>query len=682
MKYPFIKQTDLKSCGISSLLMIIRYYKGNITLEELEEKTKTSKLGTTAYNIIETANELGFNSYGVKYDFNNINGEELILPCIAHVIIEEKYLHYVVIYKVDYQNKKFLIADPATKIKWWTFEEFMKVSSGVYLILEQSKKIPYQKNNSIMSIILEYIYSNKKIISYTIILSFISTIFMVISSFFLQSVLEIINTANNMIILISYIFMNVYLIKHLSDYFRNSILIILSKIIDYKLFTKMYTNIIYLPHQYFNNHTTGEIVSKIEDLNVIKKIITKLILSLGVESIFSLITLIVLYIINKNLFLISLLSILLYVLLSYIFGVIMKSKILKAYELKTKYNTNIVEDISSYESIKTLNLEEEFINSYKRSKVKYLDSINELDNTINYQNLIKDIVSSCVVVLIMAVGYFEVISNNLTIGQMLTFYILYQNFINPLKDLSDINLLLLESNNIVNKMSVFNYTKVETGSLALKRINNIDLTLNYKDILKDIKLKLTNGDKILLYGKSGSGKTTLLKMISGLIETENNTIFINDYDINSYKKNGINKNITYVPQQSSFITDTIMNNIIYKREVSESNLKRVLEITDIRKVIKDKPLLYNYLLEENGSNISGGERQRVILARSLLKKSDVYLFDESFNEIDVESERVILESIFSYYKNNIIIVVSHRLNNQDLYNRTYEIKDGYLNAVS
>ena len=681
MKYPFVKQRDLKSCGISSLLMIIKYYKGNVLLEELEDKTETNKLGTTAYNIIKAANNLGFNAYGVKYDINNINGEELFLPCIAHVVIEEKYLHYVVIYKIDYKNKRLLIADPATSIKWWTFEEFIKISSSVYIILEQKENIPYQKNNSIMSIILEYIYSNKKMVLYTIMLSLISTIFMLASSFFLQYVIEIVNAKNNNAIFLFYIFMNIFLIKHMSDYYRNSILIILNKLIDYKLFVKMYTKIINLPYQYFHNHTTGEIVSKIEDLNVIKKIITKLILSLGVDSILSLITLLILFLMNKNLFMISLLSIIVYFLLSYIFGIIMKNKILKAYELKTKYNTNVVEDISSYESIKTLNLESSFINSLKDSKTKYLDAINQLDNTINIQTLLKDIASSVFIVLIVATGYFEIINNSLTVGQMITFYILYQNFISPIKDLSDINLLLIESNNIINKLSIFNKKENNNGNLKLSKINNINLNLNYKNILNNINLNINLGDKILLYGKSGSGKTTLLKIIANLIEIENGNLSINNYDVNYYVNNLIKSKITYIPQQSVFTTDSIINNIIYKREVNEKDLYKVINISDIESVVKNKPLNFNYLLEENAGNISGGERQKIVLARSLLKKSDVYLFDESFNEIDVESENKILKNMFNYYKNNTMIVVSHRLDNMNLYDRIFELKDGVLNAI-
>ena len=110
MRYPFEKQKDLKDCGVCSLLMIIRYYGGGVSKEYLRELTNTTKLGTTAYDIIQAANKLGFNSTGVKGNISDL--DESNSPCIAHVVIKKSYQHFIVIYKVDKKKKKLLIADP------------------------------------------------------------------------------------------------------------------------------------------------------------------------------------------------------------------------------------------------------------------------------------------------------------------------------------------------------------------------------------------------------------------------------------------------------------------------------------------------------------------------------------------------------------------------------------------
>ena len=98
-------------------------------------------------------------------------------------------------------------------------------------------------------------------------------------------------------------------------------------------------------------------------------------------------------------------------------------------------------------------------------------------------------------------------------------------------------------------------------------------------------------------------------------------------------------------------------------------------------IIKDNILSYDYNLEENGANISGGQRQRIILARALLKNSKIILIDEGLNEIDINLERKILKNIFSYYKDKTIIIISHRLENIDLYNRVINIENGLIKEV-
>ena len=104
-KYPFIKQDGFKDCGVSSLLMIIKYYHGNISKERLRELTKTNKNGTTAYNLIEAARMLGFRANGIKCKLEEI--ENTNLPCIAYVTINDIYKHYIVIYKINFEKKDY-----------------------------------------------------------------------------------------------------------------------------------------------------------------------------------------------------------------------------------------------------------------------------------------------------------------------------------------------------------------------------------------------------------------------------------------------------------------------------------------------------------------------------------------------------------------------------------------------
>jgi len=237
-------------------------------------------------------------------------------------------------------------------------------------------------------------------------------------------------------------------------------------------------------------------------------------------------------------------------------------------------------------------------------------------------------------------------------------------------------------NNILN----FKYEELDkttnlniTGDIIVKKL---EFSYNNKlKIIDDISLTINNKDKVLILGPSGSGKSTLLKILYKYYEIKREQILINNYDLNDYSLKDIRKNITYISQNEQLYSDTIRNNIVLDREIDEKKFIDICNITYTNEIVKENPLAYDYRLEENGANISGGQRQRIILARALLKDSKIILIDEGLNEIDINLERKILKNIFIYYKDKTIIIVSHRLDNMDLYNRVIKIESGKIKEV-
>jgi ABC-type bacteriocin/lantibiotic exporter with double-glycine peptidase domain len=125
-KYPFTKQDGLKNCACACMQMIIKYYNGYISLEDLSNYLNTDKTGTSALKIIEVFKNLGFSSEGIKTSLTEINKDNLILPAIAHVTVDKSYNHYIIVYKINFKKKYLLIADPNSKIKKISYEEFNK----------------------------------------------------------------------------------------------------------------------------------------------------------------------------------------------------------------------------------------------------------------------------------------------------------------------------------------------------------------------------------------------------------------------------------------------------------------------------------------------------------------------------------------------------------------------------
>lgn len=208
--------------------------------------------------------------------------------------------------------------------------------------------------------------------------------------------------------------------------------------------------------------------------------------------------------------------------------------------------------------------------------------------------------------------------------------------------------------------------------------NNLTYKNGSKYLFKNLNLTIRKGEKILLSGSSGSGKSTLMKMLLKYIGTAYDTVKIAGIDINHYHLESIRSNITYTTSSEYLFNDTIKNNITLYREYNEEELEKIIEICNINDIIKDSDLGLNKLIEENGFNFSNGERQRIILARSLLRKTNIYIFDEALGQIDITREKKILESMFAYLQDKTVIVISHRFNNKKLFDRVLKLEKGQI----
>ena len=682
-----VLQDGIKECGAACLLSVIKYYGGNVSLERLLELTKTTKEGTNFYNIQVAAKEIGLISKGYKIDnIDKLN--ELEKPFISQ-IVKNNYKHFVVVYKI--KNNKITIMDPAKGMIKLTIDEFNNIWTGYILVIEPYKKLPvYNENNYIVSIIKNTILYNKKIILNLFSLTVIVTLFTCIYSYYFKIIIDKVLTTNKLnLLIITVIFLLVFTIKILTEYLRNNLLLYLNQKLDLSIITTTTDKIISLPYSYYKNKTTGEMISRINDLFYIKNVISKIIVTIFLDIILSIVTMIILFNINKTMSLYLIIITILYLVIFLIFKQNTKDMTNIIQEDNSKINSILVESISSYETIKGLNLEKSFQNKINKL---YLHSINNNLNftkITNTQELFLDLFEGIILLFIIYVGATFIMDESMTIGSLITFNSLVYYFLSPIRSSLDfykeffyVNNSIKRINNILN----YKYEKLDTltnlnitGDITIK---NLDFSYNNKsNILNNISLKINDKDKVLILGPSGTGKSTLLKLLYKYYDIQRNKIFLNNYDINDYSLRDIRENITYISQNELLYNDTIRNNIILDRNISEEEFLNVCNMVYVNDIIKDNLLSYDYRLEENGTNLSGGQRQRIILARSLLKTSKIILIDEGLNEIDINLERKILKNIFSYYKDKTIIIISHRLDNMDLYTKVLNLENGSLKDV-
>ena len=686
-KYPIVLQDEIKDCGVSCIQMILKYYGGYVKKSNLLEMTKTSKKGTTAFNIKDTLINLGFDCKGIKCDLNDITKDNIVLPCIASVTIDKSYKHFIVIYEINFKKKYLVIGDPADKVKKIKYEDFIKIFNNILLVFYPIKTLTIEKETSQVNFIFNLLKPHKKTLLNIFVLSIFITLFSIITSFYTEYMFNSLNYfSKKYLLFIFIIFFSIYILKIFSDYFRNKLLLFINQKLDLVLTLDVFEKIIKLPYSYYQNRTTGDVISRISDLESVREMISKVALSIFVDLPLTLISLIVLYFINKILFKVGLIILILYFIIIVIFRRVFNDYIRKIQVKKGESTSLMIESISGFETVKGMHIESNIKDKFEKRYVKYLKDVFKFQDLFFLQNLFKEIIDNIGFIIITLIGCLLVINDSMNIGRLLTFTSLLVYFLEPIKNIINLDTTIKEAKNALKRILDITTYEEEINGLVGNFSNgdiefkNLDFSFNDRDyILKNINLKIKKGSKVMVVGKSGSGKSTLFKILMRFYKSKSNKVFINNIDLNTYDINILNNNILYVGQNEILFNDTIYNNLVFGNSKS-SNVLDVSKMCFVDELL-DSNLGYNMMIEENGFNLSGGEKQRIVLARALLKKFNILIIDEGLSQVDVNMERKILKNIFDKFKDKTIIFISHRLDNLDLFDNLIKIENGVVDNV-
>ena len=668
-KYPFTKQEGLKDCAAACMQMIIKYYNGYISINDLNEMLETTKEGVSAFKIIEVSNKIGFKATGIRLNLLELT-KSVTLPVIAHVVINN-YNHYIVVYKIDSFKKSVIIADPQSKIKTISFKEFESIWTNVIINLYPVKPIEhrnYEKHLNYKNIILK----NKKTIFQLCYISFIYMILSIVASFYMKYVFDNYLSNFHLIFTVFILFIIINLYKIFTNLIRTKILIDLNKNIDIDLSLDIFSKILSLPYGYYRNKTTGEIITRYTELSKIRETISKVLLTLFLDLPLCITSLIIMYFLNSKLTMISLISVLLYTIIVIAYNRILNDTILEAQIKKAEMNTVLIESINGFETIKGLNLYDYIKLKFENKYIKYLKNVIKIDSILNIKENLKEIVNQLIEMIIIFTGVIYVRSETITIGTLMTYNSILVFFLAPIRNLLSLDNSIIESKRIVKRVNEMlkkeeNVKKINIVYSDIL-IKSLSFKQNEKIILNKINLHISKGEKVIITGKSGSGKSTLLKILMNYYNDYQGEIKINGINIKS-----INLKNVYISQNETLFTDTIYNNIVLGN--NDSNFSEIVKMCYVDEIINSN-LGYNQIIEENGFNISGGQKQRIILARSIINEFDLLLIDEGLNQIDVELERKILKNLFNKFHDKTIIIVSHRLENMDLYDKLIKLENG------
>lgn len=664
-------QDEISSCGAVSIQSILTHYGGYVSLETILEDTNTDKSGTSAFALVRALKKYGFEAYGIKTSLDKLDVKKL--PVIAHVN-KNGYEHFLVIYDI---NSKFILTmDPEVGKKKYSRNEFLNIFDQYIITATPNGEIPkYKKSSSLIKFFIPFIKKIKKEIMFVIIMSVIVILLNLILSFHLKT-LEL----NFDPYKTTFIFIIIRIFNNILTVIKERKFVFILKYMDENTTLSFIRHIFKLPLRYLNNKRVGEIVKKLENMSFIKDLFMRICILNSLDVITILVAIVLLFYISYKLTLVNIVVVIIYILIT----VFTRSKIYKN-EVKdldnyNNYSGTLVEFISGIESIKNLNEEDKYIDGLSEIFKRYTCKHAKKENYNISINMLKTLFYETGILLVNLVGFLT-INQSFTIYDLITYETIFNLCFGSIESILCTYLYFLKGKAIFHNTCEFHDIMEERDGLDflsnLENINikNLKFTYNfYKDTLNDFSCIIKHGDKILLKGPSGIGKSTFVKILSGRLDNYDGQIFLNNTNLKDISMKSIRDNIIYIGQEEKLFTKTIRENIT-SLNVDQSELLDVAKITYLDEIVDKRVNGYDTELLEGASNISGGEKARIILARALIKKPKVLIIDELLSSLSENMENQILNNILEI-DDLILIYITHR-NKDNIFEKIIEFrKDG------
>ncbi len=671
MRYTYVKQHDATDCAAACLAMICLHYKKETSITKLRDMMGTDLKGTNLIGLGKCAEELGFVSQAIRVDKDGFLSN-FTLPCIANIITKEGLSHFVVIFKKS--EKYVVIGDPAKDLLRTEIDEFYKNFTGVLLLIKPTEefKSGKEKHGKLFQQYISLLLPHKKLFITAIVASLIMTVLGVVSSLFNKILMDEIlpYQLENTLLLTVIIFTGISLISALIDFERQYVLLYLSQKIDIPLMLGYFKHIFKLPMKFFATRKTGDIITRFSDAGTIKSVFTSIALSLVLDVSMALISGVVLFNMNAKLFVIILFMTIISLLLVIVYRPIYKKINEEQMQQASVLNSEIIEGLRGVETIKGNANEDIELENIEREYIRSLRIGIKEGKISAVQSLISGTIGTVGNMVMTYIGIKSVLAGDLTLGAFMAFTTLAGYFTNPISELIGMQLQIQEAQISMKRLSEIMDADQEysprrdvesfSGDIEIKNV-----TFRYgnrQPALNNISFSIPKGKKVALVGSSGSGKSTMAKLLLKYYQPEQGSISIDGIDINEYSVDSVRRAIAYVPQNIELFSKSIFDNIrISKPGASLDEVKEAAKKADAHDFIRRLPGQYATFLEEAGNGLSGGEKQRIVLARAFLKDSDFYLLDESTSSLDFITENIIFDMIYNKFKKKSMLIIAHRL---------------------
>lgn len=729
MNYPHIKQHDEKDCGAACLSMICEYYGLKLPLTKFRNLIKVDNQGANIYGLVTGAEKLGLSSNaldGTREELiDGIKNKEFSMPFIARIINEAAFEHYIVVYELN--DKYARIGDPGelnvTKIP---ADLFFNQWQGQIVVFEPTKDFcSKNERKGIMKKYYSLIFKQKKILVAVFVLSLIISGIGIASSMLFEYIIddavsigssvstdectdenctehepthfESDNTSfiGKVTIKAKAVFNNIdtvclcvlamFLIQAVLRVMRGYMLAIMSKNIEIPLSLGYYDHLVELPASFFGTRKTGELMSRFFDASKIRDAVSSTTLTIMLDTLMALFTAVVLCKMSWKLFIIAIITMIVYALIVTCFRSpikIVNHNIMSSNAQVTSY---IKESIDGIETIKAYCYENESKKKTKKVFNKFIDFVVRGSVIYNVQETLVSVVSSIGLVILLWAGTYLCVKEVITMGTLITFYYMLNYFLEPVKNLINLQpemqtaIVAAERlNDVLDEeieCSDENEIQDMSGDISIK---NVSFRYGNRElVLENVNIDIPHGRKVAIIGESGCGKTTLAKLLLSFYNPEKGSISVGGKEINQFSHKSICEKVSYIPQNIFLYSDSIYNNIRMGNDnITNEDIENACHICNADEFIKKLPFGYDTLLDENGNNLSGGQKQRLAIARAIVRKPDVVIFDEATSNLDASTEESIWKAIEDTQGNTTYIIIAHRLRTVKNCDDIYVLENG------
>lgn len=677
MKYHNVLQHNEEDCGAACLASIAKYYGHTFTLNRIREAAGTYRSGTTLLGLKQGAESLGFtNVRGVQVTLNAIDNRSISLPCIIHW----KGYHWVVLY--GKRGKKYVIADPGIEgiqyiegqwlLEAWTDEIGLILEPDPIRFLNQTDD---QEKIGALGQLIKQILHERSLFAQILILNLVVALIALAAPLLLQILTDdvLLRGDSQLLtrIVIAILIMN--LLGSSLDWLQANLISHFGQRLELRLILEFAQQILRLPLSYYESRRSGEVTSRLRDIQLINQLISQVLVNLPGQFFVAIVSFVFILACSIKLTIVVALLAFLMLLSTLLFLPILRQKTRNVLSKETENQGILVETFKGAITLKSIaaapQLWEEF--KFRFSRVARV-SFSTIQISIA-NNTSSRLVERIGGIIFLWFGSILVINQELTTGQLLALYSLNRNISFLLINLVIFADEFVRVDTAAQRLTEVIETLTETEKDSHKpcvifsghdSIACANLNFNYAGrltLLEDFTLTIPGGKVIALIGESGCGKSTLTKLMTGLYPLQSGNLRIGSYNIEDISLDCLRQQVVLVPQDPHFWSRSIVENFnLIDPKITFEEIVKACKMAGADEFISNLPGRYQTVLGEFGANISGGQRQRLTIARAIVNNPPILILDESTSALDPISETRILDNILQNRQGKTTILISHR----------------------